>query len=168
MELINQRNLDSLRTVVADDVVRHSNATPGVIVTNLDEFKAFLETDFAVIPDSVMVIDMIFSAGDKVAVRAYYSGTQTGQMGPYPPSDKTVKLVFIGILRIENGKIAEIWVEWDNVSVLAQLGHLPPPTSRRGGAPHGSTSVGSGPTACTIATWHRLSSSDAPSCWRGP
>ncbi len=127
MELINQRNLDSLRTVVADDVVRHSNATPGVIVTNLDEFKAFLETDFAVIPDSVMDIDMIFSAGDKVAVRAYYSGTQTGQMGPYPPSDKTVKLVFIGILRIENGKIAEIWVEWDNVSVLAQLGHLPPP-----------------------------------------
>ncbi len=127
MELINQRNLDSLHTVVTDDIVRHSDATPGVVVTNLDEFKAFLETDFASIPDSVMDVDMIFSAGDKVAVRAHYSGIQTGQMGPFPPSGKTVRLVFIGILRIENDKIVEIWVEWDNVSVLAQLGHLPPP-----------------------------------------
>ncbi len=127
MELINQRDLDALGTVVADDVHRHSNATPGVVVTSLDDFKAFLETDFASIPDSVMDIDMIFGGGDKVTVRAYYSGTQTGQMGPFPPSGEAVKLVFIGILRIENGKIAEIWVEWDNVSVLVQLGHLPPP-----------------------------------------
>ena len=127
MQLINQRDLASLDTVVADNVLRHSDATPGVVVTNLDEFKAFLETDFAGIPDSVMEIDMIFSGDDKVAVRAYYSGTQTGQMGPFPPSGNTVKLVFIGILRIENDKIAEMWVEWDNVSILAQLGHFPPP-----------------------------------------
>jgi len=128
MELTNQRDLASLETVVAENVLRHSDATPGVVVTSLDEFKAFLETDFASIPNSVMDIDMIFSAGDKVAVRAHYSGTQTGQMGPFPPSGKTVRLVFIGILRIENDKIAEMWVEWDNVSVLTQLGHLPPPT----------------------------------------
>ncbi len=127
-DLINQRDLDSLGTVVADDLVRHSDATPGVVVTNLDEFKAFLETDFAGIPDSVQEIDMIFGAGDKVAVRARYSGTQTGPMGPFPPTGKRVELVFIGLLRIENGKIAEIWVEWDNLSILTQLGHLPPST----------------------------------------
>lgn len=128
-ELINQRDLDTLHTVVADDVVRHSDATPGVIVTNLDEFIAFLETDIAALPDSVQKIDMIFSAGDKVALRARYSGTQTGQMGPFPPSGKIVDLVFIAILRIENEKIAEIWVEWDNLSILSQLGHLQPAQS---------------------------------------
>jgi len=128
-ELINQRDLDSLHTVVADNVVRHSDATAGVIITNLDEFIAFLETDIAAIPDSVQEIDMIFSAGDKVALRARYSGTQTGQMGPFPPSDKSVDLVFMAILRIENDKIAEIWVEWDNLSILSQLGHLQPAQS---------------------------------------
>ena len=69
----------------------------------------------------------IFGAGDKVAVRAHYIGTQTGQMGPFPPSGMRVELPFMAILRIENDKIAEIWVEWDNISILTQLGHLPAP-----------------------------------------
>jgi hypothetical protein len=36
-------------------------------------------------------------------------------------------LPFIGILRIEDGKVVEIWVEWDNLNTLSQLGHFPPP-----------------------------------------
>jgi hypothetical protein len=40
-------------------------------------------------------------------------------------------LPFIGILRIEDGKVAEIWVEWDNLYALAQLGHLEPPTENQ-------------------------------------
>ncbi len=62
-----------------------------------------------------------------VAVMARYIGTQTGQMGPFPPSDKRVELPFMAILRIENDKIVELWVEWDNVSILTQLGHMPTP-----------------------------------------
>ncbi|MCH8960675.1 MAG: hypothetical protein IH820_04960 [Bacteroidetes bacterium] len=34
---------------------------------------------------------------------------------------------FLGILRIEEGKIAEMWVEWDNLNILTQLGHFPLP-----------------------------------------
>ncbi len=32
-----------------------------------------------------------------------------------------------GIFRLEDGKIAEMWVTWDNLSALMQLGHFPPP-----------------------------------------
>jgi hypothetical protein len=32
----------------------------------------------------------------------------------------------VGIHRLENGKIVETWVTWDNMAALAQLGHLPP------------------------------------------
>jgi len=126
VDLINQRELDSLHTVVADDIVRHSAATPGIVVTNLDEFKAFLETDIAGIPDSVQTIDIAFSAADKVAVRAHYRGTHTGPMGPIAATGKSVDLPFMAILRIENSKVAEIWVEWDNMLILGQLGLLPP------------------------------------------
>ena len=59
-------------------------------------------------------------------MRAIYSGTQTGMMGPFPPSGKRVDLPFIGILKFTNGKISEMWVEWDNVFMLTQLGHFPP------------------------------------------
>ena len=29
--------------------------------------------------------------------------------------------------RRSEGKIAELWVEWDNLAFLKQLGHFPPP-----------------------------------------
>ena len=124
---INDRNLDALDDFVTTDVVRHSGATPGVVVTNISEFRAFLETDFATVPDSVQEIDIIFGGGDYVAMRARYIGTQTGPMGPFPASNKRLELPFIGILRLESGKVAEIWVEWDNLNALTQLGHFPPP-----------------------------------------
>jgi predicted ester cyclase len=122
---INARSLEALDGLVSADVIRHSAATPGVVVTNLSEFRAFLESDFAIVPDSVMEIDIIFSSGDYVAMLARYMGTQTGPMGPFPASGKRFELPFIGILRLENDKIAEIWVEWDNVHALTQLGHFP-------------------------------------------
>jgi predicted ester cyclase len=125
---INDRDLDRLDQFVSQNVVRQSVATAGVVVTNLAEFKAFLESDFSAVPDSVMKIDVIFGNQDYVAMRAVYSGTQSGQMGPFPPTGKRFELPYIGILKIDAGKISKIWVEWDNVFVLSQLGHLAPPT----------------------------------------
>jgi len=126
-DAINARDLDALDSFVAPDVLRHSAATPDIVVTNLAEFKAFLETDFAAVSDSVQTIDVIFGGGDYVAVRARYIGTQDGPMGPFPASGNKLELPYVGILRFKDGKIVEIWVEWDNLSALSQLGHFPPP-----------------------------------------
>ena len=128
VDVINDRDLERLDEFVSQDVVRHSAATAGVVVTNLEEFKAFLKSDFAAVPDSVMSVDIIFGNQDFVAMRAVYAGTQSGQMGPFPPTGKRFELPFIGILKIDGGKISEIWVEWDNVFALSQLGHLSPPS----------------------------------------
>jgi len=127
VKTINGRDLDALDKFVAQDVVRHSAATPDVSVTSLAEFRAFLEADLEAVPDSVQAIDIIFGNDDFVAVRATYSGTQEKPMGPFPASNKKMMLPFMAILRIEDKKIAEIWVEWDNIYVLTQLGHFPPP-----------------------------------------
>jgi predicted ester cyclase len=126
-EAINNRDLDALDNLVSANVVRHSAATPGVVVTSLDEFRAFLQSDFSTVPDSVQEIEIIFGQGDFVAVRASYSGTQTGPMGPFPASGNKLRLFYMGIVRFEAGKIVEMWVEWDNLDALTQLGHFPPP-----------------------------------------
>ncbi len=126
IDTVNQRDLDDLDRFVAADIVRHSAATPGVVVSNIEEFKNFLRADFASTPDSVQEIEIIFGSDDYVAVKASLSGTQTGPFGPFPPSGKSMKIPFMGILRIEGGRIAEIWVEWDNLNALTQLGHFPP------------------------------------------
>ena len=126
IEAVNSRNLDALDGLIASDVVRHSAATPGVSVTSLEEFRAFLEADLEGVPDSVQEIEIIFGSGAFVAVRAKYKGTQLGPMGPFPPKGNSVNAPFMAILRLDEGKIAEIWVEWDNINILTQLGHFPP------------------------------------------
>lgn len=127
IEAINARDFDALDDVVSQTVRRYSAATPDVHVTTLEEFKAFLRADLAAVPDAMQETNMVFSSGDMVAIHETYTGTQTGQMGPFPPSGRELEVPFIGLLRIEDGKIAEIWVEWDNLNALAQLGHFPPP-----------------------------------------
>jgi len=130
-EALNARDFDALDGLISPDVVRHCAATPGVNVSNLEEMKQFLKADLAACPDATQEINMIFGAGDKVAAHVTYRGTQTGQMGPFPASGKPVELPFIGILRLEDGLVAEIWVEWDNMHALTQLGHLEPPQAEK-------------------------------------
>lgn len=125
-EAVNARDFDALDDLVAEDVHRHSGATPGITVENLAQFKEFLRQDLSAAPDARQELNFMLAEDDLVAGHFTYRGTQTGQMGPFPPSGKPVELPFIGILRIENGKIAEMWVEWDNLNAAMQLGHFPP------------------------------------------
>ncbi len=126
IEAVNERDFEALDALIAPDVVRHCAATPDVDVRSLEEFKAFLHRDLAAVPDAQQELNLIFSSGQLVAAHVTYRGTQDGQMGPFPPSGRKLEIPFIGILRVEDGKIAEIWVEWDNLNALTQLGHFPP------------------------------------------
>jgi len=126
-EAMNTRRLDLLDEIVAPGFVRHCQATPNVSVTSLAAFKEFLRHDAAVFPDSVQTPRHVVAEGDLVAVWASYEGTQLGQDGPFPPSGKRMQLEFGAFLRVEDGKIAELWVTWDNVAALTQLGHFPVP-----------------------------------------
>jgi predicted ester cyclase len=67
-----------------------------------------------------------------VAAWAIYEGTQLGQMGSFPPSGKKVRFDFGTILRVVDGKLAELWVTSDNLTILAQLGYLPAADSKLG------------------------------------
>jgi len=129
VQAINDRDLDRLDEYLAPDFIRHSAATANISVTSLDDFKNFLREDFTGVPDSIITIDIVFGNDEYVALRAVYAGTQSGEMGPFPPSGKHVELPYIGILRFTDGKISEMWVEWDNIFMLTQLGYFPPPKS---------------------------------------
>jgi predicted ester cyclase len=125
-EAMNSRQLDVLDEIVTPGFVRHCQATPEVDVRSLQEFKEFLRHDFAVFPDSVQTARHVVAEAGCVAVWATYEGTQNGALGPFPASGKRMLIDFAAFLRLENGKIAEMWVTWDNLAALAQLGHLPP------------------------------------------
>ncbi len=117
---------DNMDNYMSSNYIRHSQATPDLNITSLSEFKEFIRQDRLVIPDQRLEIKKLIAEGDLVAFWAIYKGTQTGQMGPFPPSNKYVELEFSGFHRLENGKIVETWITWDNIAFLSQLGHFPP------------------------------------------
>lgn len=125
-EVVGSGNYDGMNNYIADDYLRHSQATPGFEIKSLAEFKEFIRQDRLAIPDQQLVLKHVIAEGDLVAFWATYKGTQTGQMGPFPPSNKYVELDFSGVHRVENGKVVETWVTWDNMYILTALGHFPP------------------------------------------
>jgi steroid delta-isomerase-like uncharacterized protein len=121
----NSRQPDAFDDLVAPDVVRHCEATPGMEARSLDQVKEFLRQDTAIFPDSVQTIKLLVAEGDLVAAWTTCEGTQQGPMGPFPPSGRKAQFDFGAMFRMAGGKIAEWWVTWDNVTILRALGHLP-------------------------------------------
>lgn len=127
VEAGNARDYEALAAIVSPAFVRHCPATPDVVVRSFDDFRRFLEADAKAIPDSYVAVDDLVAEGDLVAFWGTYSGTQSGPMGPFPPSGRGLACEFCGIFRIEEERIVHLRLTWDNVSILTQLGHLPPP-----------------------------------------
>jgi steroid delta-isomerase-like uncharacterized protein len=126
-EAVNNRRLDLLDELVAPDFVRRSQATPWVQICSRDDFKRFLQEDWAGVPDGQTSVRFLLAEGECVAFYNTYAGTQTGQWGPIPPTNKRFELEISGVFRIADGRIAELWITWDNLALLTQLGHWPPP-----------------------------------------
>ena len=126
-DALNNHEYDDLDKHIAQDYVRHCQATPDVKVESLDDFKALLGEWDQAFPDAKMELLMVAAEGDLVAFYMTYSGTHTGQMGPFPATGKKMVSEVAGFHRYEEAMIVETWVTWDNVAVLRQLGLFPPP-----------------------------------------
>jgi steroid delta-isomerase-like uncharacterized protein len=113
---------------VTEDFTRHSAATAGPLVTSRDQFIQLQKSFLVTFPDQRVTLQQLVAEGDRVAALATYSGTQTGPMDGFPTTGKAVQAPFLALFRIDAGRIAELWVEWDNLAMLEQLGLFPPPS----------------------------------------
>jgi len=126
LDVLNSREYKKLDQFYAQDFKRHCQATPEARVESLDDFKALINEWDRQFPDGKYELLMTAAEGDLVAFYMTYSGTQEGQVGPFPPTGNKMSADCAGFHRLENGKIVETWVTWDNLAVLSQLGLFPP------------------------------------------
>jgi predicted ester cyclase len=96
-------------------------------VNSREEFVQLQESFLVSFPDQRVTTEKLIAEGDQVAGLATYTGTHTGPMGEFPATGRSVEFTFLAIFRIDADRIAELWVEWDNVAMLTQLGLFPPP-----------------------------------------
>jgi steroid delta-isomerase-like uncharacterized protein len=111
---------DTLGEVYASDVVWHM---PDQEVRGIEEAKQFVDMFKTAFPDMHATVEDVVAEGDKVVTRVTLRGTHQGEVEEFgPPTGRQVEIEGITIHRIEDGKIAEEWNSYDNLSMMQQLG----------------------------------------------
>ena len=130
---VSRGNLEIFDEVLAQDYVRHCQAMPPELqeIHGKGLFKEFVADFVNAVSNCKDEIEFIIADSNMVAYVTTTTGTQTGPMGNLPPSGKKFMLKNIVIQRIEDGKVAETWISWDNVAMLSQLGFFPPPNGEQ-------------------------------------
>ena len=72
------------------------------------------------------LIDDLLAERDKVVARITGRGTHADELMGIPATHKPVAMTGIAIYRFAHGKTAERWAQHDTLSLLQQLGVLPP------------------------------------------
>ena len=111
---------------VAPDYVNYDFPAPA---PGLEGFKLVDAMFKAAFPDMRVTIEEEIAEGDKVATRGYFSGTHKGEFMGIPPTGKTIKVSYIDIWRVANGRGKDNWVQMDMLGLMQQLGVVPTPES---------------------------------------
>jgi predicted ester cyclase len=90
-------------------------------------FKQVIGMFHTAFPDLHITIEDEFGAGDKVGTRGSMTGTHQGEFMGIPATNKSVKVSYIDLWRVENGKFVENWVQLDMLGLMQQLGVVPAP-----------------------------------------
>jgi steroid delta-isomerase-like uncharacterized protein len=119
--LWNRRDMSVADKYVALNVVPHGPF--------MDQFprgpegtKAFVSTFVNAFPDVQATINRQEEDGDLVRCWVTYQGTQKGQLMDIPATGRWATVAVLETYRIANGKIVELWSEWDPQDMLRQLG----------------------------------------------
>ncbi len=116
----NKGNTDFVFQVFAENYVRH-DLRAGIPSAGAAGQKQVADDFRAAFPDLQHHTDLIFGEDDFVVARWTMQGTNTGQWGNVPPTNRAVKVSGVNIFRFENGKVVEIWNHRDDLGMREQL-----------------------------------------------
>ena len=119
-EVITQKNLAVLEELLGDHYVSHD------LPSDPAALKRFIGGFHSAFPDGRITIEQMIAEGDTVALRATFHGTQTSKFQDILPTGKTVTVPAQDIYRVVEGKMVEHWGGPNQLSLLQQLGVLPP------------------------------------------
>jgi predicted ester cyclase len=109
---------DLVDEVMAPGVVDHQPIGPPAGVEGV---KRDIAVYHAAFPDLTVTREDHVIGGDRIAVRWSATATHEGADLGVPPTHRRVQLHGIDILRIENGRVAERWGEFNGLDMMQQL-----------------------------------------------
>lgn len=121
LEMVQQGKVDLAEQVLDPDVVVHAG---GQEFRGPEAATQLAQGLKAALPDMKITHHDVLSQGDQVAIRWTAIATHGGNYFGVPASGNAVNLTGIDWFRFKNGKISELWIEYDNALVLQQMGAM--------------------------------------------
>jgi predicted ester cyclase len=127
VEVVWNGDLNRADEVFTSDVIVHHpiQKEPFYGLEGFKQFPRMLRQGF---PDLHVTIEKVIAEGDRIGARWVIHGTHTGTFPllPLRPSGRKMTLPVNEILHVRDGKLAELWLELNILSVAQQLGVIPP------------------------------------------
>jgi steroid delta-isomerase-like uncharacterized protein len=120
-ECWNGGNLPMVRELVAEYCSYHDPVFPHM-APGVKSMQLHIERCRRAFPDVRFAISDIAAKEDKLEVHWTACATQAAEFLRMPSSGKYASIAGTSLYRIEAGKIVELWVDWDPMSLMAQLG----------------------------------------------
>jgi steroid delta-isomerase-like uncharacterized protein len=126
-EWLGKGDMEVVYELFAADCDVHSRYIPPEMSHGIDAFKGyatFLRTAF---PDIKITDESTVAEGDRVSIRWSFEGTHRGEFFGMPGTGKRVSMGGFDIFRVQDGRIQELWLENDYLTLMQQLGIAPSP-----------------------------------------
>lgn len=121
IDSLNRGDVSGPDETFAPDCVIHITGSP---VPDLDVagLKQMVSGLLAAFPDLRLRIEDQIATGEKVAMRWVAEGTNTAPFGATPPTGRPIRVEGLIIDRVLDGRVVERWEQWDQPTMLRQLG----------------------------------------------
>ena len=121
-DLFSRGDLDAANEILSADFVDHLSHEDE---RGLEELRRYVTVYRAAFPDIQDTVVDIVAEGDKGVVRWTSRGTHQGEFMGIAPTGRHVTFTGMRLFRIAENKIAESWVNIDQLGLLEQLGAVP-------------------------------------------
>ena len=88
-------------------------------------FKQKVADFKAISPDLEEDLQDVIASGDIVATRWVVTGSQQREFIGVPATGQTIRVEGMNFYRLKNGRVTDIWTQFDGVAMMQQLGALP-------------------------------------------
>ena len=127
---LENRDLPLIEKNIGRDYVLH--LADGTEIVGADQYIKFVNALVAAIPDIKYKVEDIVADGDIIAIRASFTGTNTGPLRGIPPTGRKVSIKEAFFFRWEGDKVVEEWTFINYMALMQQLGLAPSPGQPRG------------------------------------
>jgi steroid delta-isomerase-like uncharacterized protein len=124
-EVWNNRREDLIEELLSEDSIAHGLLdVSGKAPRGHEGFKNLLYAFSNAFPDLRIIVDDVICENDFVVARCTVTGTHRGIGIGVDATGKQVNFTGLCMMKLSNGKIVEVWNQFDFINMYQQLGVL--------------------------------------------